>query len=178
MVGRGDICILVPKRNVDVDIGDVFTYFRRSTIFLMVFIILFFIIITRILRKIRARYTKNTEWLHIFPHIFGQFLLQTPRIIPRNWTAHILFTTWTIYAFLCQSIYNALHSKDLLISTELPDMNTLKVLVDSDLTTLSLNRHFTLLITHYMADEKLKPLSKRLRIISVKEFYNMTLEET
>lgn len=124
VIGRDDLCILVPKPGLRPELGSIFRSFSRNAWFLIIFTILAFKVLYKIL--VKFKYNRQQQRLEMFDFI-GWCLKKSIRIIAKDWFTRIIILTWVTYSFFIVSFYEGKLTRNLIMNPRKPPhLNTIQ----------------------------------------------------
>lgn len=185
--GRDDICVLVPKAGYLLT-SNTKQIFRAFNKYVWIPILLAIPIFTIIFKLFHRKYFQTPEqnvddsyytWINTIFYFFSWNLQQPINKIPLFWITRILLSTWLIYSFLITIVYQGKIAGNLIVPTELPDINTVNQLDNSGLIIKTYKRYKDLIEKNkfYESYNTSAGFIKRIQATEQNEFFRLIDEK-
>lgn len=175
--GRDDICILVPRAGKATDIGNIFRAFSKYDWIAIAVswpaVAFTYRFIDVVLSRRHNRPRRQTT-ISIFFDLLALNFGQSTHTMPANWLKKSLIGVWLIYTLLITSLYQSMLSGNLVIPKDLPDINSIEQLDQSQYKIISYpryNRQILDFLKDTQFSAKYRRLPQRLINVTQDEFF-------
>lgn len=165
--GRDDICILVAKAGFASNIYNIFRAFSAN-VWAMTFLSLVAVSISFaiVYRSQQPDINDRHEIEHILFNFYSWNLAQPIMRLPQRWASKLLIAFWIVYSLLICSSYQGNLTSNLVLRPTLPQINTMRQLVQSDYEIMTFGRYVHLLQNLFNESEAFSSLRYRIKTVS------------
>lgn len=168
--GRDDICILVPRRGKETDIGNIFRAFTYYEWIVIVAAIPVFAAVYKMTQSRQPKSAKRQNIITICFQFIGWNLQQSTSTVPSSGLKRSLIALWVLYSLFITSLYHGKLSGNLIIPKDLPDIDSIQQLDKSNYKLISYTR-YNKQIKEFLTDAKYNKTYKNLphRLVNVSQ---------
>lgn len=140
-LGRDDLCILVPRTGISLNLDNIFDAFEMPVWTLVIIALPIYAIFLHIYHGKWRGYRKSYSLSHTFLRLFGWNLNQPYMRSPRTAFIKIMIGLWIMYSAVITNWYNSNLTSYLMVKPRLPDITTLEQLEQSNYHILTLKKY-------------------------------------
>lgn len=154
-LGRDDLCILVPRTGISLNLDNIFDAFELPVWTFAVIALPVYALFFHVYYGKWRGYRKSHSLSHSFLRLFGWNLNQPYMRSPKTTLAKILLGLWITYSAVITNWYNSNLTSYLMVKPRLPDIDTLEQLEQSNYHILTVPRYsdviseFLINLTHH-----------------------------
>lgn len=170
-IGRDDLCILVPRSGISLNLDNIFDAFESPVWCLIIASLPVYTFFFYRYDMKRRSFRKPISFIHALLRLFGWNLNQPYMHTPKTALAKFMLGIWIIYSAVITNWYNSNLTSFLMVKPRLPDITTLQQLAQSDYHILTLPK-YTDLINEFLINSKEYPkLLGRFHSVDALELY-------
>lgn len=140
-LGRDDLCILVPRTGISLNLDNIFDAFESPVWTLIVIALPIYAFFFHLLHNKRSGFRKSHSFSHAFLRLFGWNVNQPYMRSPKTSLAKIMLGLWITYSAVITNWYNSNLTSYLMVKPRLPDIKTLQQLEQSNYQILTLQKY-------------------------------------
>lgn len=176
-LGRDDVCILVPRTGISLNLDNIFDAFELPVWILFIAALPIYALFFQFYHRKRRSFRTLHSFSHTFLRLFGWTTNQPYMYSPRTTLAKVVFGLWILYSAFITQWYNSNLTSYLMVKPRLPDITTLQQLEQSNYQIFTQLRYSSLLDDMVNKTNQYQNLFKRLHNDTIEQFVNRTLSK-
>lgn len=144
-IGRDDLCILVPRSGISLNLDNIFDVFELTIWILIIASLPIYAFVFYLYDRKNQSFRKPISFIHALLRLFGWNLNQPYMQSPKSILAKFMLGIWITYSALITNFYNSNLTSYLMVKPPLSDITTLQQLAQSNLQILTLQKYTNLI---------------------------------
>lgn len=170
-LGRDDLCILVPRTGISLNLDNIFDTFESPVWLLIVIVLPIYAFFVHL-----CSHCKPHSFSHVFLRLFGWNVNQPYMRTPKATMVKIMLGLWITYSAVITNWYNSNLTSYLMVKPRLPDIKTLYQLEQSNYHILTMHKYVSL-INEFLINKEHQNLLGRIDFVDAVEISKRVLEK-
>lgn len=164
-VGREDLCILVPRTGISLNLDNIFDAFEFPVWFAILIVLPIYALLLHLhYNNRRGFHEASQSFSHAFLRLFGWNVNQPYMRLPKTTLAKMMLGLWITYSAVITNWYTSNLTSYLMVKPRLPDIKTLYQLLESNYHILTLPRYANLMNEFLINSKEYQNLMGRIEI--------------